>query len=172
MASSPVRRRIVLGIALGATLASAGWIAAHEGPQVEVVQPAKRATTEAPVRPPEVMIEASELNAVERKARGTAASKVPDLFPPQSWDPPPPPAAVAPPPPPPVAPPLPYVFIGKLVEGDVTTVFLAREDRNFAVKAGDTLEGSYRIDEIKGELMILTYLPLSQKQSIPIGRVN
>ena len=170
MASSPMRRRIVLGIALGATLASAGWLAAHEGPQVEVVQPAKR--VDAPVRPPEVMLEASELNAVERRSRGAAASTVPDLFPSQTWDPPPPPAAVAPPPPPPVAPPLPYVFIGKLVEGDVTTVFLAKEDRNFAVKAGETLEGTYRIDEIRGDLMTLTYLPLSQKQSLPIGRVN
>ena len=28
------------------------------------------------------------------------------------------------------------------------------------------------LDEIRGDLMTLTYLPLSQKQSIPIGRVN
>jgi len=170
MASPALRRRIVLGAALAATLASAGWLAAHEGPQVEVVQPAKRA--EAPVRTSEVMLAVGELNAVERRARGAAARKVPDMFAPQSWDPPPLPEAEPPPPPPPVAPPLPYVFIGKLVEGDVTTVFLASQNRNFAVKAGDTLEGSYRIDEIKGELMILTYLPLSQKQSLPIGRVN
>jgi hypothetical protein len=90
------------------------------------------------------------------------------LFAPKSWYvPPPPPKAV--PPPPPSAPPLPFTYMGKLIEDGQMTVFLTKQDRNYVVKVGDTIDGTYKVEEVSARMMTLTYLPLKIKQTLMIG---
>ena len=57
--------------------------------------------------------------------------------------------------------------MGKLVDDGTTMVFLARQDRNYVVRAGDTIDGTYRIDKIGDEAIELVYLPLKAKQTLP-----
>ncbi|WP_211462932.1 hypothetical protein [Collimonas silvisoli] len=95
-----------------------------------------------------------------------------NLFAANSWTPPPPPPPKElppPPPPPPTAPPMPFNFVGLLQDQAKPTAFLAKDDQLLLVKAGDTVEGSYRIDAVSAKEIVLTYLPLNQRQSILIS---
>jgi hypothetical protein len=85
------------------------------------------------------------------------------------WNPPPPPPQPTPPPPPPMAPPMPYIFIGKSVADGAWEIYLARGDRTYVVHAQDTIDGTYHVDAIAPPVLTLTYLPLKQTQQINIG---
>jgi len=79
-------------------------------------------------------------------------------------------ASAAPPPPPkPVAPPFPYVYLGGLLEDGVRTTFFTRGDRVLPVKAGDTVDAVYRVDQMTEKQMTLTYLPLNQSLTLALG---
>lgn len=86
-----------------------------------------------------------------------------------SWLPPPPPVVQAPPepPPPPTAPPVPYVYLGKL-DGSALKprVFLSSGDQLLIVSQGEVVDGQYRVESISDADIVLTYLPLNQKQVI------
>jgi len=71
--------------------------------------------------------------------------------------------------PPPQAPPLPFAYIGRLSEDRDTTVFLAMGERNLVVKPGDVIDNTYRLEEINDSAVVLTYIPLSQRQTLSIG---
>lgn len=95
-----------------------------------------------------------------------------DLFASNSWTPPPPPPPkelAPPPPPPPTAPPIPFNFVGLLQDQAKPTAFLAQDDKLLLVSAGDTLDGAYRIESVSASEIVLTYLPLNQRQSISIS---
>ncbi len=69
----------------------------------------------------------------------------------------------------PVAPPLPYVYMGKMIDNKNQTVFLTRNEKPYVVHSGDLLDGTYRIDSIEPPSMEITYLPLNEKQYLNIG---
>lgn len=77
--------------------------------------------------------------------------------------------AAAPPPPPPQAPPLPFVYVGMLADDDRTTVFLSQGSRDIAVRNGETIDGTYRVDAVRADRIELTYLPLNQRQTLSLG---
>lgn len=89
----------------------------------------------------------------------------------RSWyvppPPPPPPPKVVPPPP--SAPPLPFAYLGRYIDADVQTFFLVRGDRVITARAGDILDGLYRVDGVEGSSLVLTYLPLNTRQPIEVG---
>ncbi|MFS2007372.1 hypothetical protein ACEN9F_27535 [Duganella sp. CT11-25] len=90
----------------------------------------------------------------------------------QNWNPPPPPpppASSMPPPPPPMAPPMPFVYIGKAVADGAWEVYLSRADKTYVVRNQTVIEGTYRVEKIAPPLMSVTYLPLNQLQQINIG---
>jgi hypothetical protein len=90
-----------------------------------------------------------------------------DLFGPRSWQPPraaPKPPPPPPPPPPPQAPPLPFAYMGRWIENGATIVYLQRQNQNYVVRQGDTLDGVYRVESIDDNAMVLTYLPLGKRQ--------
>ena len=60
--------------------------------------------------------------AFDKLDQKIARDPVGDAFEPRSWEPPPPPQK-APPPPPPQAPPLPYTYVGKIMEGNQEIVY-------------------------------------------------
>lgn len=94
------------------------------------------------------------------------------LFDSQTWNPPPPPPPKPTPPPPPVAPPLPYIVLGKKSEDQKWEVYLARGDQVFIAREKESLENQYRVDSIKPPTMVLTYLPLNQVQTLSIGGID
>lgn len=163
-----------LGGLLVLSLIAAGWTAIHESETSEVVEAVK------PVRtaPPRVRTSSEKQRAeplldipLEKLRRQEAAKDVKEVFPSRSWYVPPPPAKPEPAPPP-SAPPLPFIYLGKMVEDGKPTVFIANQDRNYTVKEGDVIDSTYRVDAIKGALMELTYIPLDMKQTMQIGERN
>ncbi|HZN24530.1 MAG TPA: cohesin domain-containing protein [Burkholderiales bacterium] len=165
--------------ALLAILAAVGGFvafdAARETPAPERVDEGAKAPRSAePNTPPSVAqagpAEPQGFALPERPGFGKSQSP---LFESQTWQPPPPkipPAAkVKPgPPPAPVAPPLPYTFAGRLVHDGKLSLLLARGDEVVAIREGDTLDRVYKVESITDTQITLVYLPLGQKQSIPV----
>ena len=59
-----------------------------------------------------------------------------------------------------------------MVDDGQIIVFLTRQERNYAVRSGDKLDNTYQVDDIKRNVMLLTYLPLKLQQSLTIGSTN
>jgi hypothetical protein len=68
-----------------------------------------------------------------------------------------------------VAPALPFVYLGKVLENGVWEVFLARGNETLIVRKQMVIDGAYRVDTIAPPSMTMTYLPLQQVQQINIG---
>ena len=43
------------------------------------------------------------------------------------------------------------------------------QDRNYVARVGDTMDGTYRVDSIDDNGVVVTYLPLKQKQTLAFG---
>jgi hypothetical protein len=97
-----------------------------------------------------------------RLERRTFKSEAGNIFAAQSWVPPPPPMKPQPPSPPPMQ----FKYLGKVIEGDETRVFLALGERNYIVKPGESINNQYRLDEVNERSMTFTYLPLNAKQML------
>ncbi len=159
------RRGLALALALAATVA---------------------ATLFDPAEPPvESPVEATT-GTMTGTAKRTAAASTPDeestplarwrhepptanLFPPGGWQPPSPPAAtavVAP-----KAPPLPFRYLGRLLDGPRTVVFLGQGPRTHLVQEGDLI-ADYRAERVDPRGMTLLYLPLNEKQFLTFGSQN
>ena len=67
----------------------------------------------------------------------------------------------------PVAPPLPFRYLGKMLEDGKLAVFVARGDESLVIAAGQRI-GEYRVDKVTDSEVVFTYLPLKQKQSLPL----
>lgn len=110
---------------------------------------------------------AEQVNILELKPR-RAAGDSKALFASATWTPPPRPAAVAPVAPP-TAPPLPFTYVGKRLEDGVWHVYVSRGDQTLIVREQQTIDSTYRIDAVKPPQMILTYLPMDERQTMSIG---
>ena len=170
MALPPRTRQILLGAALAATMGAVAWQYTQSPDEAtgSVVVAVKSDTTQQSPAQATVHLALDKL----QRADALDDATLKDAFQAQSWAPPPPPPAPPAPPPPPSPPPLPFTYMGQLVEDGTLTVFLSRQDQNYAVKAGDTLDGIYRVDKVENQRMVLTYLPLNMRQSLAIGSVN
>jgi hypothetical protein len=73
------------------------------------------------------------------------------------------------PPPPPAPPALPFRYLGRYAAGGAVLVFLTQGEHVVLAKAGDTLDGGWRVDSIAGPAIQFTYLPLQVKQSLATG---
>lgn len=102
----------------------------------------------------------------------SAGNKADPLFGSQSWVPPPPPPPKPVAPPPPTAPAVPYAFIGKKLEDGAWEVYLSKGEHTFIVRDKSVIEDTYRVEAIKPPTLTLTYLPLNQMQTLPIGGVD
>ncbi|MGK5054115.1 hypothetical protein [Janthinobacterium sp. RB2P8] len=145
-------------------------------PVAEVAEAVERAVVparHAPARPPAaqpailVLLPRSEVAGEDGDTFGGADS----VFQSQNWTPPPPKMAVtaAAPPPPPMAPPLPFVYLGKAAADGAWEVFLSRADKTYIVRANTVIDGAYKVVTIAPPVMTLTYLPLNQVQQLNIG---
>jgi hypothetical protein len=165
-------RRMLLGAALVITLIAVAWT--HQQTQDEaapgVLLPVKETTAR------HVATRADVHLALDKLHRNDTArlAGIKDVFQTQSWyvAPPPPPSLPAAPPPPPAPPPLPFAYMGQLLDNGKLTVFLTRQDQNYAVKPGDTLDGTYRVDSFESQRVVFTYLPLNMQQTLATGNGN
>lgn len=149
-----------LAAALVATLAAAWWVAGLDDEPVP--EPAARKAVRREVAAP------PDLAGLARRAREPAAPPTgdpPDLFPPRNFLPPPAPE----PTPAPVAPPLPFRYSGMLEDGGPPAVLLAQQDEIRAVRAGDVLDGRYRVTAVSRGRVDFIYLPLNASQSLLTG---
>lgn len=178
MKTPAARRSLLLFTALALSLAATGWLAAQEqdvGAAAEAAA-ARPASREAVPAAAEVQssgdsdIAALRLEDLRRQGGDATVNK--ELFAAHTWQAPPAPTAAVQPPQPVAAPDLPFTYLGKMLYAGTTTVFLSWQDRRFTVKAGDLIDGSYRVDSINGSLMTLTYLPLDIQQTMHIGDTN
>jgi hypothetical protein len=64
----------------------------------------------------------------------------------------------------PQAPPVPYQYDGSGVLQGKSFVYLKREHRSFMVSPGDTLEGTYSVEAVARDHVVLRYLPLGIRQ--------
>lgn len=176
MRNSSAMRRWLLALALTATVAAAGWVGNKEQGVVVVASTARSGAAER-AEPQQQRRDAASPGAtgstieMEKLSQRPVARKFGEMFHARDWQPPPPPV-VARAPERPSAPPLPFQFFGRLVDNGTTVVFLNRQDDIFAVKAGDTIGGAYRVEEINGSEVVLTYLPLRQRQTLQIGTLQ
>ena len=69
----------------------------------------------------------------------------------------------------PTAPPLPFTYGGRYVEGDKVLLILLEGAKTHSVHQGDTVNGTYRVDAIAPAAITLTYLPLGQQQTLQTG---
>jgi len=93
-----------------------------------------------------------------------------DAFAPRSWQPPPPrpaPQKAAEP----KAPPLPFRFLGKVMEEGAVVAFIAQDARTYLAHKGDVLL-DYRVEEVTPAQMTFVYLPLNEKQTLTFGSAN
>ncbi len=178
MKVDPRLRRIAVFGSLGLTLLAVRWMSGDE-PEVRHVNAAQRGDAAGEARPstgatpPAAEAITLDLSRLKRGATGVRA--VP-AFGARDWNPPPRKltpkeleaqrAIAEPPPPPPQAPPLPFTYLGMLDDKNETIAFLGQQDTNYAVKKGDVINGTYRIEEVESGRVVLTYLPLDQRQTL------
>jgi hypothetical protein len=178
MRVNPKFRAALLIGALGLTLAAVRWA----DKLTDMTEASAGAVAEATPRPradskPATATEQAPLLDLGKLRRGPVAGPDSDAFGPRSFRPAPAkakgaPAAAAPaapPPPPPQAPPLPFAYIGRLAEDRDITVFLAMGERNLVVKPGEVIDNTYKLEEVSDSAVVLTYLPLSQRQTLSTG---
>lgn len=110
----------------------------------------------------------SELIPWQKLKRESNKTATYDLFKVHSWLVVPPIKKVKPvPPPPPVAPPAPFTYMGKLDNMPTgTQIFLMANNKLYTVVKGEKIDQQWRFDNEEGELLRLTYLPLSLPQTI------
>ena len=86
--------------------------------------------------------------------------------------PPPPPPVLAPvvaAPPPPKPPAIPFVYMGKLEEGERTVYFLVKGEKLYMVKAGDDIDEAYTLEGVAEQQLRLLYKPLRIAQTLTVG---
>jgi len=167
----PARQRWLFYALALVALVAVGWAGGQDRGEPRTA--AEAAAPERPARDPAAgaaKAEAVPEVRLDRLGKRVAPAPAGDPFGTQSWEPP---VVYAPrrnlPPPPPQAPPIPFAYVGKMVEGGTTTVFLARANDNYLVRAGDTIDGTYRVEKIDDDAMVLIYLPLRARQVLPFG---
>jgi hypothetical protein len=104
-----------------------------------------------------------------------AAATKPEMKPaPKAPPPPPQPPPIPQPPPPPTAPPLPFVVIGAIrgqgIAQGKPVVFLNEKGTSLVVSQGDDIHGTYKVEAINADTIEFTYLPLGQRQSLPLAK--
>jgi hypothetical protein len=113
-----------------------------------------------------------------RSLRNTGPTKIQtsSLMQARSWytplPPPPAPKVTAPalPPPPPSPPQMPFIYIGKMVDRTKVVVFLLKNDIQYVAQANDVLDGTYRVDKISNDEVVLTYIPMNAQQTLVLPR--
>jgi len=66
-------------------------------------------------------------------------------------------------------PPVPFSFLGRIVEGGETTILLYATGRTFKVRGIGPLDPDYDVAEIHADHLVLNYLPLNARQFVGLS---
>lgn len=176
----PGRLRVLLGIALPATLLAAYFAPPLDGEEIALSERSRATTARpatqlgataqqaAPAKPVEVLsIRAKEVVDEDDAAEGVFATT--------QWTPPAPKVTTKPvaareeAPPPPQAPPLPFRVLGRYVKNGQVVVFLQYNEQNLVVRVGDTIAEHYKVESLDGGTLTLRYTPLNEQQTLQVG---
>jgi len=92
-----------------------------------------------------------------------------DIFAIRNWEPPPPPPSELKPETP-LAPPLPFRFMGRIIDpGKPTAYLLARGDKTLVVSVGTTIDNTYRLEKFENGRLLFRYRPMNIRQTLEIG---
>lgn len=69
------------------------------------------------------------------------------------------------------APPLPFTYLGRMLDGDELQVFLARGHDSHIARAGQKI-GPYRIEQVSASSVTFTHLPSRTRQVLDIPALN
>ena len=167
------QRWAVLIALLTAALSAAAWVSdSDKTVEAEVVEaPARQArpASTAPVRKEQT----AERVHLEKLRTHPSTDRTDDAFAPRSWRKAAPKLSaaanaviVAPPP---SAPPLPFVYMGKLMSDDERQIFLLQGERNLIVHEGDVIDAIYRVEKLSDAGVTFVHLPTGIRQDLPIG---
>lgn len=166
------RRRMLLILAFVATL-----LAVYFAPPVDdaVVQAAARpAVADAPrsvLTERARVASATATGVIAMKPRDDVDGEDSNLFAALSWESSvaklDAPAPVAAEPAAPQVPPAPLQLLGRYQEGDRTAMFATFNGDSVVLWPGENINAEWRVDAIEAGQVVLTYLPLGQKQSLP-----
>jgi hypothetical protein len=156
------RRHLGLALALVATLIATVWAAREQPDPVAAASPPAKARPAAARRDDDDGLE-KLLALAPRKIEDDGAEVFRVVAPPA-------PAQVAQAAPArATAPPLPWRYVGRMEEGGQAVVLLASQGKDITVKRGEIIDKTYRVDEIGPRGIVVTFLPLQQQQTIPVG---
>ena len=172
-------RRISVWLALAAT--SIAVYFAPDAKDAVVVAPAKIRANQVPVTTSgnitQHLVRAGKTDLDLQIRPRNEDQDLGNIFAGQSWAPPPPPLKIVEKPkevspPPPEAPPLPFQFLGRMIDDGKTAYFLQFRDRNLVMHIGDSIDKTYSLDGVNNGVLTFTYLPLNQKQTLVVGEAN
>lgn len=69
----------------------------------------------------------------------------------------------------PPAPPLPFRYVGRMVQNGKAEVLLLRGGMLHSIGEGDEIDGEYRVERISGAVIQFTYLPAGLKQQLDLS---
>jgi hypothetical protein len=107
---------------------------------------------------------------LEKLKRSKRAQRIPDLFEPRSFAPPP--LAALAPKAAPGAPPLPFAYLGRIVDGDKTTLFVIRDGEYYVISGPEAIDRQYRVAEVDPNAITFVYLPSGTRQVLPLPGLN
>ena len=152
------RRALLAALAV---VTAAGVVAGRERPALEPVEARPAQIEGRAAEPPKIDL--------DRLKRAEAAPPQADPFAPRSFAPPPQPVvARSAAPEAPSAPPLPFTYIGRLIQDGKTEVFVVRGDELISIAPGQNIDAQYRVDAISEARIAFTYLPLRTRQSLEL----
>lgn len=153
----------VLALALVASV-----VTGRERPSEMPVEPVARIDTRiAPAIDADL-----DLSVLERPAKDQAQAAGADPFARPHFDDPRPAAHAEAAPQKAGPPPLPFTYLGKVIEDGRLQVFLGRGDDSYSVARGTKIGKEYRVDKVTESSVTFTYLPLKTKQVLDIPAVN
>jgi len=136
-------------------------------PSDAVVRPVVKSKTDS-TRPLHTLAKSDEtlLALAPRRFDG----EIPEIF--RVLAPSPLPAAAKVPEGAPSAPPLPFKFIGMIVEDDRVSALVSFQGKDLTIRSGDQIDSNYRVEKVaNGEIQFI-YLPLQMQQTLSIGEKN
>jgi len=159
------RRGVIAGLLL-LTLLLSLWLELQPEPGAELVGlvPARAEPAAAPTDP----VARTAAGRAPEAARRSAWPE-PSATALAAWSGPPPsamPAAPQPGPPQPKAQPFPYQWIGQLDDGDTVQALLSGPQRSFGVRAGEVLDGRWRVERLGIRGLQVTWLPTGDQVDV------
>jgi hypothetical protein len=67
------------------------------------------------------------------------------------------------------APPLPFQFVARIVDGGNTSVYVTLGEDNYSVKPGLVIAEKYRVEKVTDTAVTFTYLPMGTRQELSLN---